>query len=226
MKGKMPEKDIRSFQQLYAQGCPAPDRLKSLKWGPDTWNKKDLVDAMKKLDEEMKILLRKDRFKNNVRNCQTPPVSWEALEAILWPDNLQPLPETFVEELKVKGGKETRKLRVCGDFSRPFQGGESPNDLIPDEECAVTGTGVKDLATLTLACNYVVTADVCNAFRNLIAHEDWWRFQVVPVEMADGKIGWSLAYTLEFGKRNASALWVHFYKMVCRTIELRADRNL
>ena len=148
------------------------------------------------------------------------------IKRLLWPEKPCPMPESFVEEIKHREDGIKIKIRTCGDFSRAYEGGKSPNDLINDEEASITGTSLKDLATLTLCCEYAVTADVCNAFRNLIANERWWRLQLVPVLMEDGNFGWSMAYTLEFGKKNASALWVHFYKMICKCIEWKNGRNL
>ena len=222
MSGIWSQQFINQFTHLFGNGAPAPDGFTEMtSRGTMNWSREKIEKAFMKQvrnNEHLKLIM-KDRCKNSHRKLLFGPIKFQTMIKLFsWITVLIMIPERLVFD---------PKFRSCFDFAREWSDGDSPNSLIGYLRARIVGTSLLDIATACLAGEVGAGFDVVSAFRNILAAPEWWPFQILPVWMEDvQEIWWSLAPTVEFGKRNAASIWTAAYKTFFSYWDIKAGKRI
>ena len=222
MRNSWNEIFMERFIELFGNGAPAPDGFQQMvDAGTEQWSRESLERTFRKKaqNKEQLELIMRDRCKNTHRKLLFGPVNFTTMTKLFsWVLILVMIPERLVFD---------PKFRSCFDFAREWQPGLSPNTLIDYLRARIVGTSLLDIATACLAGEFGAGFDVVSAFRNILAAPEWWPFQILPVWMPDTEeVWWSLAPTVEFGKRNAASIWTAAYKTFFAYWDQKAGRRI
>ena len=222
MSGTWNQQFISQFVHLFGNGAPTPEGFEEMtNRGTENWSREKIEKSFMKQvrnNEHLKLIM-KDRCKNSHRKLLFGPVKFQTMVKLFsWITVLIMIPERLVFD---------PKFRSCFDFAREWSQGESPNSLINYLRARIVGTSLLDIASACLAGEMGAGFDVVSAFRNILAAPEWWPFQILPVWMDDvQEIWWSLAPTVEFGKRNAASIWTAAYKTFFSYWDKKAGKRI